>query len=48
MNQDEVGVLAWVQTWIRAGFDASEEMPAIDKPTGPFATATGRASPIVA
>jgi maleylacetoacetate isomerase len=36
LNQDEAGVLAWAQTWIRAGFDALEEILAARERTGPF------------
>ena len=36
LNLDEAGVLAWTQTWIRAGFDALEAMLAAGERTGPF------------
>lgn len=36
LNLDEAGVLAWTQTWIRAGFDALEEILAAGERTGPF------------
>lgn len=36
LDQDEAGVLAWTQTWIRAGFDALEEMLAGRERPGPF------------
>ena len=36
LNLDEPGILAWTQTWIRAGFDALEEMLAARERPGPF------------
>jgi len=36
LNLDESGILAWTQTWIRAGFDALEEMLAAQERRGPF------------
>ena len=36
LDQDEAGVLAWTQTWIRAGFDALENILAAREQMGPF------------
>jgi maleylacetoacetate isomerase len=36
LDQDEASVLTWTQTWIRAGFDALEEMLAASEQPGPF------------
>lgn len=36
LDQDEAGVLAWTQTWIKAGFDALEEMLAAGEQPGRF------------
>ncbi|HSG94043.1 MAG TPA: maleylacetoacetate isomerase [Afifellaceae bacterium] len=36
LDLEEAGVLAWTQTWIKAGFDALEEMLAARERPGPF------------